>query len=604
MKPVAEKIDAAPALPGVYVFKDAEGKAIYIGKARSLADRLRAYVGEQADARHRSLVSEAADVDLITTDSEIEALVLEENLIKLNKPRYNVRLKDDKKFPYVKLTVQDRFPGLYLTRNLKPDGSIFFGPCTNAKNLRKALKGVQRIFQLRACRKPLPLKTPERACLNRHMGRCLGPCQGDIRKSDYQLRVKAAIAFLSGRRDELEAELEKMMWSASNNDDFEAAASIRDQLLALREIRRRQQAIFGDKVSRDAVGLVLAERSAHAVVLKVREGKLIGKESYNFTITKNTKEPEVLETLLRSFYGHTYDLPREILVPWEIEEVETFVRWFKVKRQADVAIFKPDRGAKRKLLELARRNAEREFTADAHVPRVPAANLELGRILGLKDPPRRIEGIDISNISGRQAVGSLVVFSDNRPLKTEYRKFRIRTVAGPDDYAMLTEVLRRRVKRVIEEEKPFPDLVLVDGGKGQLSAALKVYQELPGAGGVRRDASGVMPILGFAKRTDLVYYADGREIQIPVNSPALRLLKQVRDEAHRFAIAYHRKLRGKAMTDSLFDHLPGVGERRKVALIRHFGTAERLKGAGLADLRQVPGIGKDLAEKIYNALHG
>jgi excinuclease ABC subunit C len=308
--------------------------------------------------------------------------------------------------------------------------------------------------------------------------------------------------------------------------------------------------------------------------------------------------------MLRSFYGHTYDIPEEILVPHDVEEVEAFVQWFKEKRQRDVAIFKPDRGAKRKLLELARRNAEREFQTDAHVPRVPAANTELGKILGLKDPPRRIEGIDISNISGRQAVGSLVVFSDNRPLKSEYRKFRIKTVTGPDDYAMMAEVLRRRVKRMIEEERPFPDLVLVDGGKGQLSAALKVYQELLGSGGVRRDASGVMPVLGFAKRTDLVYYADGREIQIPVNSPALRLLKQVRDEAHRFAIAYHRKLRGKAMKDSLFDHLPGVGERRKVALVRHFGTAERLKGAGLADLRQVPGIGKDLAEKIYNTLHG
>jgi len=604
MKSIIARIEGAPALPGIYIFRDADRKAIYIGKARSLVDRLKSYVGEQADERHRALVSEAADVDLITTHSEVEALVLEENLIKLNKPRYNVRLKDDKKFPYVKITVHERFPGLYLTRNLKPDGSLFFGPYTNARNLRKALKGVRRIFRLRACRKPLPLKTRERACLNLHMGRCVGPCQGAVSEDDYRARVKAAIAFLSGRRDELETDLERMMWSASDASDFEAAALIRDQLLALREIRRRQQAVFGDKVSRDAVGLVLAERSAHAVVLKVREGKLIGKESYNFTTTKNTKEPEVLETLLRSFYGHTYDLPQEILVPWEIEEVEAFVGWFREQRQADVAIFKPDRGAKRRLLELAQRNAEREFQSGAHVPRVPAANLELGKILGLKSPPRRIEGIDISNISGRQAVGSLVVFSDNRPLKTEYRKFRIRTVAGPDDCAMLTEVLRRRVKRVIEEEKPFPDLVLVDGGKGQLSAALKVYQELPGARGIRRDASGAMPILGFAKRTDLVYYADGREIQIPVNSPALRLLKQVRDEAHRFAIAYHRKLRGKAMTDSLFDHLPGVGEKRRLALIRHFGSAERLKGAGLADLRQVPGIGKDLAEKIYSALHG
>lgn len=591
---VAEKIRSAPTLPGVYIFRDAAGSAIYIGKARSLADRLQSYVGGQVDARHEALVSEAADIDLITTDSEVEALVLEENLIKLNKPHYNVRLKDDKKFPYLKITVQDKFPGLYLTRNLKPDGSVFFGPYTNAKNLRRALKGVRRIFQLRACRKPLPLKHPERACLNRYMGRCLGPCQGDIRESDYNLRVKAAISFLSGRRDELETELEKMMWSASNSNDFEAAAAIRDQLLALREIRRRQQAVFPDKVARDAVGLVLAERSAHAVVLKVREGKLIGKESYNFSITRNTREPEVLETLLRSFYGHTYDLPQEILVPWEVEEVETFVLWFKHKRNTVTAIFKPDRGAKRKLLELAQRNAEREFQAGAQLPRVPAANVELGRILNLKDPPRRIEGIDISNISGRNAVGSLVVFSDNRPLKTEYRRFRIKTVKGPDDYAMMAEVLRRRVKRVIDEQKPFPDLVLVDGGKGQLSTALGVYREF----------GKTVPMLGFAKRTDLVYYADGREIQIPSSSPALRLLKQVRDEAHRFAITYHRKLRGEAMKDSLFDHLPGVGERRRLALIRHFGSAERLKGAGLADLRQVPGIGKDLAEKIYNALHG
>jgi len=594
MKSILAKIAAAPSLPGVYVFKDSAGKAVYIGKARSLADRLQSYVGEQVDARHQALVSEAADVDLITTDSEVEALVLEENLIKLNKPHYNVRLKDDKKFPYLKITVQVKFPGLYLTRNLKPDGSIFFGPYTNAKNLRKALKGVRRIFQLRACRKPLPLKHPERACLNRYMGRCLGPCQGDIRESDYQLRVKAAISFLSGRRDELETELDKMMWSASDAGDFEAAAAIRDQLLALREIRRRQQAVFPDKVARDAVGMVLAERSAHAVVLKVREGKLIGKESYNFSIMKNTREQEVLETLLRSFYGHTYDLPQEILVPREVEEVETFVRWFKEKRNTVTAIFKPDRGAKRKLLELAQRNAEREFQAGVLLPRVPAANVELGKVLNMKGPPRRIEGIDISNISGSNAVGSLVVFSDNRPLKSEYRRFRIKTVKGPDDYAMMAEVLRRRVKRVIEEQKPFPDLVLVDGGKGQLSTAF----------GVHREFGKNVPMLGFAKRTDLVYYADGREIQIPASSPALRLLKQVRDEAHRFAITYHRNLRGRAMKDSLFDHLPGVGERRRLALIRHFGSAERLKGAGLADLRQVPGVGKDLAEKIYNALHG
>jgi excinuclease ABC subunit C len=425
------------------------------------------------------------------------------------------------------------------------------------------------------------------------MERCNAPCQGNTTEAVYRPQVAAAIAFLSGRNDELEADLERRMWQASENQDFETAASLRDQAMAIREIRRRQQVVFGDKKSRDAIGLVLGERSAHATILKVREGKLVHKSDYNFTISKFTSEPEVVATVLRSFHGHTYDIPEEILVPAEVEDRETFVQWFREKRSKEVAIFKPERGARRSLLQMAQRNAEREAASVIPITRVPAANLELGRILKLAPPPRRIEGVDISNIQGRQAVGSIVVFSDNRPLKTEYRKFKIKTVAGPDDYAMIAEVLRRRVKRLTDERKQFADLVLVDGGKGQLSTALDVY----------REAGREVPMLGFAKRTDLVYYADGREIQIPANSPALRLLKQIRDEAHRFAITFHRQIRGKEMKDSILDRLPGVGAKRKLALIRHFGAVERIRGASVEELRQVTGIGPDLAQKIYEELH-
>jgi excinuclease ABC subunit C len=593
MDSLVDTIARAPALPGVYLFKDRAGKVIYVGKARSLADRLPAYVGTQPDLRHQALMAEAVELDCIVTGSEVEALVLEENLIKLNKPRFNVLLKDDKKFPYLKLTVKEPYPGLYVTRNLKPDGSVFFGPYTNARALRRAVRATRRIFKLRACRKPLPLTSPVRACLNRHMGRCLGPCQGEVAEDAYRRRVKAVVAFLSGRNDALESELEKQMWQASEAQDFEQAANRRDQLMALRDVRRHQPVVARDKANRDAVGLVLGERSAQVVILKVREGKLVGKSEYGFSVARHTGEAEVIATLLRTGYGHTYDLPDEILVPAMPEEAEGFVRWFKEKRDREITITKPDRGAKLLLLKLAKRNAEREFVDARHAPRVPAGNLALAEVLSLKAPPRRLEGIDISNISGRHAVGAIVVFSDDRPLKTEYRRFRIRTVSGPNDFAMMTEVLSRRLKRVIAEKKPLPDLLLIDGGKGQLSAARAAYEE----------AGRQVPMLGFAKRTDLVYYADGREIQIPARSPALRLLKQVRDEAHRFAITYHRKIRDQGMTDSLLDALPGIGEKRRQALLRHFGSLTRIRGASLAELRQVPGIGPALARKFYDVLH-
>lgn len=588
---ITDKIAQAPSAPGVYLFKNQAGKVIYVGKARNLLDRLRCYVSSPADMRHEILMNEASDVDIITTSSEVDALLLEENLIKLHKPRFNVRLKDDKKFPYIKITIPERYPSIQFTRNLKPDGSVFFGPYTNAKGLRRALKAAQAIFRLRTCRKPLPLRRPERACLNFSMERCCAPCQGLVSEQEYDARVKGVMAILSGRNDELMAEIEQRMQQASEKCDFEQAAIFRDQLFALRNIRQHQQIVAGDHKARDAIGLVLRVATAFAVILKVREGKIIHKESCQLSIRSRTDESEVVEALLRSFYGHTYDLPDEILLPCKLDEPAGFISWFKERRQKEIAIFQPMRGAKRALVRMAQQNAEYEALLSSGSVHVPAANVALGEILGLEKPPRRIEGIDISNLQGQQAVGSIVVFSDQKPLKSEYRRFRIKQTVGPDDYAMIAEVLRRRVKRLIAEQKSFPDLLLVDGGKGQLSVAVQVYHE----------SGRKIPILGFAKQTDMVYYIDGREIQIPASSPALRLLKQIRDEAHRFAITFHRHLRSKQLKESILDRVPGIGVKRKFWLIRHFGSIERLRQATIEELRQVPGIGHRLAEQIHHA---
>ena len=576
----------------MYLLKDDRGHVLYIGKASSLRDRLRSYTGPQSGPRLAALVARAVDVETIVTRSATEALVLEENLIKIEKPKYNVRLRDDKKFPYLKVTVNERFPRIFPTRNIRPDGSLLFGPYTSAREMRRALKGVKRIFRVRTCAHRLPEEAPPRPCLDFQLDRCAAPCRPDTDERSYRQRVEDVVAFLSGRSDRLTAELEARMLAESREHRFERAAVLRDQLLALREIRRDQQAVLPDRASRDVIGLARGDRAAVAVMFRVREGRIVAREEYPLKAARDVPDAEVLATVLRSVHTHIHDIPDEVVLPAAIEDADVYERLFSERRGRKTRVFAPVRGEKVRLLDLARRNAEKALVELSPEERVPRANAELGRILGLARVPRVIEGVDISNIQGKNPVGSIVVFHDGRPAKKEYRLFKVRTVEGPDDYAMMEEVLARRVRGLLERSEPLPDLVLVDGGRGQLGTAVRAYHQ------VDQD----VPILGLAKRSDTVYSLDGREVSIPADSPALKLLKRVRDESHRFAVTFHRRLRGKQMVESELDAVPGLGPARRRALVRHFGSVARLRTAGVEDIRRVPGIGPVLAERVRRAL--
>jgi excinuclease ABC subunit C len=588
----ADKVAAAPEAPGVYLLKDSKGRVLYVGKARVLRDRLQAYTQPKEDPRLRSLVSKVTDLETVVTRSEVEALVLEENFIKFKKPRYNVRLRDDKKFPYLKITAEP-YPRIFVTRNLRDDKSVFFGPYTSAKELRKALKAVKRIFRMRTCKYNLPEDRPARPCLNFELSRCSAPCADKVTKEQYAGQVNDVVRFLSGRSDELIEQVEQRMWAASQAQDFETAAVLRDQLLALRDIRKNQQAVMQDKTSRDIIGLARGRKSAVAALFRVREGKIVSREEYPLTAGDNAPDSELLSTVVRSVHAHTHDIPEEIILPAPIEDAAALEALFAEKRGRKVKIVVPERGEKVRLMELARANAEKALVELRPEERVPAGNRELAEILGLPTVPRLIEGVDISNTQGTNAVGSIVVFRDDKPTKQQYRLFKIRTVTGSNDFAMMEEVLARRVRGLLEKNRPLPDLVLVDGGKGQLSSAVKAYGQF--------DAE--IPILGLAKRTDTLYYDDGREIAIPVTSPALKLLKRVRDESHRFAITFHRKLRGKKMVESELDEIPGLGPVRKKVLIQHFGSLDKVRLATAEDIAKVEGFGPALADKVFRELH-
>ena len=600
----AEKVASAPESPGVYLLKDAKGKVLYVGKARSLRERLKSYAQPQESPRLSSLVSKVADLETVITRSEVEALVLEENFIKFKKPRYNVRLRDDKKFPYLKITAEP-FPRIFVTRNLRDDKSVFFGPYTSARELRKALKGVKRIFRMRTCKRDLAAaghdpnsqsgigSCPLRPCLNFELNRCSGPCSGRVTQEQYAEQVKDVIRFLSGRSDELTEQVEQRMWAASQAQDFEVAATLRDQLMALREIRKDQQAVVQDKTSRDIIGLARGARAAVAALFRVREGKIVAREEYPLTVGEDAPDSEILSTVIRSVHSHTHDIPEEIILPSAIEDAAALEALFAERRGRKVRIVVPERGEKVRLTELARANAEKALVELRPEERVPAGNRELAEILGLAAVPRMIEGVDISNTQGTNAVGSIVVFRDDRPTKQQYRLFKIRTVTGSNDFAMMEEVLARRVRGLLEKNRPLPDLVLVDGGRGQLSSAVRAYGQF--------DAD--IPILGLAKRTDTLYYDDGREITIPVTSPALKLLKRIRDESHRFAITFHRKLRGKKMVESELDEIRGLGPVRKKALIQHFGSLDKVRLAAVEELAKVKGFGPALADKVFRELH-
>ncbi len=582
-KTLQNKIQQAPLNAGVYLFKDKKNKIIYIGKAASLKNRLTSYMNS-------SLIAQAADVDVIITNSDVEALSLEESLIKLHKPRYNIRLKDDKKFPFLKITSKEDFPRILFTRDLTPDGSLLFGPYTSAKALRKTRDALCRIFKLVSCTKDLSRKRT-RPCLEYYLGKCSAPCTESITKQEYDNLVDKAVKFLRGNSDELEKAIEQQMWQYADKEKFEAAKILRDQLFAIRKISQRQQIVTKDNVSRDVIGTARSRFHCIACLFKIRENRLFSKEIFDLRIIPRSTDEEITSSFIRLIYTHLSFLPTQIVVAsmpgdWDIQE-----KWFRDKG-FDVGIVTKPRGEVRHLLEWAQKNAENELSARLTKTRVPPVLIEIQEKLHLKSLPRWIEAFDISNIGTKFAVGSSIAFKDSKPYKQYYRRYRIKRVSGQDDFAMIREIVSRRLKD-LKKRKRKPDLLLIDGGKGQLYSALRVINDL--------DIQ--IPTYALAKRSNQLYRKDGSAVSIPQTAKGFYLLKRVRDEAHRFAIAYHRKLRGKPLTKSVLDDIASIGKFRKFEILKYFGSIDALKKASASEIAKVQGIGPMTAKLIYEALH-
>lgn len=589
MDSIREKIEQTPVMPGVYIFKNSKNRPIYIGKAGNLKNRLISYLNNP-DPRIKLIIKYACDIDIIITNSDTEALTLEESLIKLHKPKYNIRLKDDKKFPYLKITIQEEFPRIFFTRNLKADGSVIFGPYTSARALRQTRDALCKIFKIASCSKDFS-RALIRPCLAYSIGRCSAPCVRNISQKDYQHLVQKAIKFLKGESDELTREIERLMWEQAKKENFEGAKILRDELFALRRISQRQQIVTRDNINRDIIGIARSGFNCIASLFRIRENRLHSKEIYKLKITPADIDENIIASFIRLVYTHISFLPDEIVIPklpsdWDIQK-----KWFKEKG-FDVKIKIPTTEEVKNLFNWAIKNAETELAGLVIKKKTPTPILELQNILKLEKPPRWIEAFDISNLKEKFAVGASVAFYDGRPNKHRYRRYRIKRVYGQNDFAMIKEIVDRRITD-LKRTGELPDLLLIDGGKAQQNAALESIKEID------------LPINVFAiaKRSDQLYYPDGKVVSIPALSRSVVLLKRIRDEAHRFAIGYHRKLRGKNITDSILDKIPGIGAKRKIILFKYFGSIEHLKKSSEDEIARVPGIGKKTAKIIYETLH-
>jgi excinuclease ABC subunit C len=542
---------------------------------------------------------------MIVTDSEVEALILEASLIKQHQPRYNIRLKDDKKFPFVRVTTEEPFPRVFPTRTIprprpgKAEGSLYFGPYTNTKALRQALRILREVFPLRTCKRRIPAPTRERACLNFQLHRCLAPCEGRVTPAQYGEVLDGVVKFLSGRRQEIRHGLATRMEEAAAREDFELAAQLRDQLRAIESAASTQKILRADGLSRDILALARRDDLSAVAVLGVREGRLTGSLEFILKNTREATEREILMSFLKQYYLQGSFVPQVIVLSCFPEDGETLRAWLQ-ERQPGVRFAVPRRGPMRQLLLMGRKNAaqaleEELLRSGPASTRVAPAVQELHRILNLPRLPNRIHGVDISNLGRTLAVGSIVVFENGVPKRSQYRRFRIRTLSGQDDFAMLAEVVRRRFRRLLAEQAPLPDLLLVDGGRGQLNAARAALHDL----GVRGQ-----PVLGLAKRLDEIYVPDqDQTVMIPKHLSALHLLQRVRDEAHRFAVAYHRARRRKAISRSALEDIPGVGKRRRDVLLSRFGSLEEVRRASCQQLEQVPGFPRSVAQAVFTALH-
>lgn len=595
---LSHKLENLPAGPGVYQHRDADGKVLYVGKAKNIRSRVRQYFqkSRKADPRLEMMISRATDVEIIVTDSEVEALILESNLIKRLKPRYNVILKDDKSYPYIVIT-NEPFPRVFVTRQIKKDGSRYFGPYTDVKNVRSALKAVRDIFMIRSCNYFIDDQVVKRrtikVCLDYHIKKCEGPCEGLVSQSRYGAMIEQVAGLLEGRTEALIARLQKEMEALAGAMQFEEAALMRDRIKGLRAYTEKQKVVSLDGSDRDIVGVASEEDAACGVVFKVREGKMVGRQHYYMAGVKGADGSEVLEALLQQYYLSAEFVPPEVLVPEEPEAASMIGSWLTGRRGDIVQLVNPAEGEDAKLVRLANQNAvfllgELKLQRLQRAQQIPHAVEALGKDLHLKNLPRRIECFDISNVQGEDAVASLVVFRDGKPKKSEYRKFRIRSVQGPDDFASMREVIRRRYTRLMEEQQELPDLVIVDGGKGQLSSAIAILEEL--------DLGGVA-IIGLAKRLEEIFVpGTGEPVILPKASASLRLLQRIRDEAHRFAVSYHRSVRSRRTLQTELDLITGIGKKRARELLEAFGSVQGVKFATEEQLAEI--VGEKVAENI------
>ncbi len=600
-----EKLSNIPAKPGCYLLKDKNAAIIYVGKAGVLRNRVRSYFAQSRPQHPKlsALVKRITDIEWIITDSEVEALILENNLIKEYKPRYNIDLKDDKSYPYIRITNED-FPRIFITRKVERDGSTYFGPYTNVKNVRFALKTLKKIFPVRSCShslKPQVIKSKKiDLCLDYYINKCKGPCQGLQSAQEYDEMIDKIKHFLKGKTNELSQELRSEMSALSEELKFEEAARVRDKLEALENYRNAQKVVQNDYKDRDFIGLAKEDDDACVALFKIREGKIVGRLHFYLSRVEWQNERIILQSFLNRYYADSEDIPREIYLPVEIEEQATYEKWLGRKIDTKVTIHIPQIGEKKKLMKLCIKNADyllqdlklQKMKRQDYLPHSVAA---LQRDLRLDKAPRRIECFDISNIQGTDPVASMVSFYNGKPKKSEYRKYKIRIKDTPDDFAMMREVLQRRYSRLLREKKELPDLIIVDGGKGQLSSAVAVLKEL----GIEKQ-----PIIGLAKRLEEVFFPGLSDAQmLPKTSSALKLLQQTRDEAHRFAITFHRERRRKRTITSQLDEIEGIGEKRRNNLLKIFGSVKKIKETGIDELKEKGKLPENIARKVYDYFH-
>jgi excinuclease ABC subunit C len=591
-----EKLETVPAQPGVYLFKDRDGTVVYVGKARSLRDRVRSYfqAGRPVDVWRGDMVSQIADLDLVLVDTDMEALALENNLIKRHGPRYNVLLRDDKNHPYLKLTLTEEYPRLHVVRRVGEDGNAYGGPYIPALLGRKTAGMVHKLFGVRSCKEVLNGRRP-RPCLQYQIGRCLAPCVTEICSLErYRQACDDARLFLEGRTEEVLRRLKQQMEQAAADHRFEEAASLRDQVRALERLDTPQKITTTDLEERDFFGAYVEGERAALQVFAVRDGKVVAREGF---LLDKLAEPEmVLSSSLQQYYAQGRYVPREILVAETLPDADLLQAWLSERRGGSVRIRVPQRGEKVRLLDLVTRNARLAYDLEWRHPRRQSQEIlrALRDLLDLEVEPRRIECFDISNIQGSDVVASLVVFEDGLPRKSDYRTFRVRSLSGtPDDFASMREVVGRRYRRLLEDNKELPDLILVDGGKGQLGAAMEALAEL---------GIGHQPVASLAKREEAIFLP-GRDqpVLLPRSSPVLQLVQRVRDEAHRFAIGFHRRTRDKRTLHSELDEIPGVGPARRRKLLSIFGSLRGVRAASLAEL--AASVGAATAARIRERLH-